>query len=147
MKSPQVLDMLMLNEISEIHTLKEEHQHLLQDSQPASPTNDNPPSPPSSTSSSNSSLGLFDPSMEGLRPFEEGGPDLQQNVPRSAQNIPHHPAYSIPDTTGIYTSGFMPMRVPYSAYWSCGSFTEDQSVICRAFHFKSEPQWSVTRRI
>ena len=104
MNSPQVLDMLSLNGDTLLYTLKDEHLHLLQSSQPASPTTDNPPSSPSSSSSSsNSSLGDFDPNMEGLPPFEEGGPDLQQNVPRSAQHIPHHPAYSIPDTTGQYT--------------------------------------------
>jgi hypothetical protein len=155
--------MLSLDTDTMLYTLKEQHHHLLTDSAPSSPALDNPSppqSPPSSPdlglpefdpnsaapsspaldnpppsqslpSSPDSGLPEFDPNSEGLPPFQEGGPDLQQNIPRSAHNIPHHPAYSIPDTTGMYSSGFLPMNVPY---WSCGSFREDQCVICNAYH-------------
>ena len=128
MNSQSVLDMLSFDEDTLLYTLKEQHHHLLQDAAPSSP----PESPPSSP---DLSLPDFDPNSEGLPPFEEGGPDLQQIIPRSAANIPHHPAYSIPDPTGMYTSGFLPMNVPY---WSCGSFKEDQCVICKAYHWKLE---------
>ncbi len=35
----------------------------------------------------------------------------------------------------MHTSGFEPITVPY---WSCGSFREDQSVMCKAYHWKLE---------
>jgi hypothetical protein len=135
MNSQSVLDMLSFDEDTLLFTLKEQHHHLLQDAAPSSPALDNISPPESPPSSPDLSLPDFDPNSEGLPPYEEGGPDLQQNIPRSAANIPHHPAYSIPDPTGMYTSGFLPMNVPY---WSCGSFKEDQCVICKAYHWKLE---------
>jgi hypothetical protein len=49
--------------------------------------------------------------------------------------IPDHEAYRKVDHSGMYTSGFKPETVQY---FSCGSFREDQCVICKAYHWKLE---------
>jgi hypothetical protein len=83
-------------------------------------------------------LPMHNPNHAGLPPLEENASNLNSDfIPRDPSTIPDHTAYSKLDTsnTGMHTSGFLPVTVPYL---NCGSFREDQCVICKAFHWKAE---------